>query len=176
MEILKSLYLLFGPLNKALIRDLLASPDRPSPHDKLLQQYCEENTGGRAAQSLARWSKQEFKYLWPSIKYLEHFLHDVEPSWFIKLIYRDRRNSYAYLTFLWVSRSILWIVCRLIANIKVRHHRARSDVHFDCLYRDTGPEGVLSKRRWSTHCDSYHQCPTCRHGGDLYRLQSSHRV
>lgn len=99
-EILKSYYLLFGPLNKSLIKELLASPHLPSPHDNLLEEYCERNAAGRAAENLARWSKQEFQYLWPSIRYLEHFLRDIEPDKFIKLIYRDRRNSYAYLTFL----------------------------------------------------------------------------
>ncbi|KAK6365734.1 hypothetical protein LTS17_011121 [Exophiala oligosperma] len=113
-EILKSYYLLFGPLNKSLIKELLASPHLPSPHDNLLEEYCERSAAGRAAENLARWSTQEFQYLWPSIRYLEHFLRDIEPDKFIKLIYRDRRNSYAYLTFLF---AFIVLVLTLISTV-----------------------------------------------------------
>ncbi|KIW12299.1 hypothetical protein PV08_09576 [Exophiala spinifera] len=113
-EILKSYYLLFGPQNKQLLKDLLASPHLSSPHDSVLKEYCEENAAGRAAESLARWSKQEFKYLWPSIKYLEHFLRDIEPDKLIKLIYRDRRNSYAWWTFL---LAFIVVILTLISTV-----------------------------------------------------------
>jgi hypothetical protein len=86
-----------------LFFDLIASKDFPIPRDSVLQQYCLEDAGGLQGEDLARWSKQDFIYLWPSIKYLENFLKQIEPHGFIKLIYRDRRNSYAWWTFLWVS-------------------------------------------------------------------------
>ena len=79
--------------------DLVAANDFPSPFDPILQQVS-LNIAGKHTNRLERWSKHDFAYLWPRIKYLEVFLKDIEPDNFVKLIYRDRRNSYGWYTFL----------------------------------------------------------------------------
>ena len=80
---------MFGPYCKSLFMDLIATDEYLSPADPILQQLA-LNMTGKHVNRLERWSKHEFAYLSPRIKYIEIFLKDIEPDNFVKLIYRDR--------------------------------------------------------------------------------------
>ena len=98
-EVKRSYLLLFGPKFRAHFEDEFASENFPQPKDPYLQTICLRSPDHANLDKMESWLKPEFSYLWPRIKELEQHVRNIRPDTFWKLLYRDRRDSLAWYTF-----------------------------------------------------------------------------
>jgi hypothetical protein len=99
-EVKRSYLLLFGPQFRALFEDEFASDNFPQPKDSYLRAIFLRSPDHANLDKLESWLKSDFHYLWPRIKELEQHVRNIRPDSLWKLLYRDRRDSLAWYTFL----------------------------------------------------------------------------
>ena len=96
-EVISSYKLLFGPPCHNLLERLIKD-ETPHPLDPQLRILCNK------APETASWQKEQFKHLWPRIEYLHRHMREIQPDSFWKLLYRDRRDSLNWYTFMYDRR------------------------------------------------------------------------
>jgi hypothetical protein len=99
-EVKRSYLKLFGPKFKPIFEHEFGSDDFPLPKDPYLETICLRSPDQANLDNLESWLKSEFPYLWPRIKQLEQHVRNIRPDSLWKLLYRDRRDSLAWYTFM----------------------------------------------------------------------------
>lgn len=98
-EVIKTYALFFGREGRPVFEDLYAQKDFPRPKDPYLKTICLSSQPSQGSDKQQMWKKEDFPFLWPRISDLELFIRDTPADNFVKLLWRDRRDSYGWYTF-----------------------------------------------------------------------------